>query len=69
MVALALTMYTPGRLDVDVLVHHRRRVGRELADDLFEDVLERDEALDVAVFVDHEGEPAAVALEVARAAR
>src|SRR6516165_7168025 len=50
-------------LRVYVLVDHGSRIGGELADDLLEDVLEGDQALDVAVLVDHEGEAPAVALE------
>jgi hypothetical protein len=46
-----------------VFVSDRGRVGGELADDFLEDVLECHEALDVAVFIDHEGQAAAVALE------
>ena len=54
----------PGALDVHVLVRDGRRIGGELPDDLLEDVLQRHQPLDVAVLVDHEGEAAAVALEV-----
>ena len=51
------------RFAMHVLVRHGGRIGGEFADDLLEDVLERDETLDVAVFVDHEREAAAIALE------
>ena len=54
----------PGALGVHVLVRHRGRIGGELPDDLLENVLERDQSLDVAVLVDDEGEPAAIALEL-----
>jgi len=53
-----------GALGVHVLVRHRGRIGGELADDLLEYVLERHQSLDVAVLVDDEGKPAAVALEL-----
>ena len=62
-VALALTMKRR-RFAMHVLVRDGGRIRGELADDLLEDVLERDEALDVAVFVDDEREAAAVALEL-----
>ena len=47
-----------------VFVRDGRGVGGELADDLLEDVFERHEPLDVAVFVDDERQAPAVALEL-----
>ena len=47
-----------------VLVRHGGRIGRELANDLLEDVLQGHEPLDIAVLIHHEGEPAPVALKV-----
>ena len=51
-------------LAVHVLVAEAARVGGEFPDDLLEQVLERDQTLDVAVFVDDEGVAAAIALEL-----
>ena len=48
-------------MDVDVDL---REVGREFAHDLFEDILERDQPLDIAVFVDHETDPALLVLKI-----
>ena len=53
-----------GTLGVHVLVGHGRRIGGEFADDLLQQVLERHQALDVAVLVDDECQAAPVALEV-----
>ena len=39
-------------------------LGRELADDLLDDVLDRDQALELAVFVDDQPQPLAVVLEL-----
>src|SRR3954463_14409572 len=41
-----------------------RRLGRELAHDLLEDVLQRHQALELAVLVDDQAEALAVALEL-----
>ena len=64
MVALAFTSQLPCASRLHILVRDRSRVGGEFPDDLLEDVLERDQACDIAVFVDHEGEAPARALEL-----
>jgi hypothetical protein len=64
MVVEALATKLPSASRVHVLVHHGRGIGGEFADDLLEDVLERHQSLDVAVFVDHEGHAALVALKI-----
>ena len=46
------------------LRHVRREIGRELANDFFEDVFERDDALNVAVLVDDQRDTAFLLLEV-----
>ena len=51
-------------LRVHVLVHHRRRIRGEFTDDFLEYVLERDQALNIAVFVDDECHAALVALKI-----
>src|ERR1700683_3084868 len=55
-----------GTFHMNVLMRDGGRVGGELTDDLLEDVLERDKALDVAVLIDDEGEAAPVALKVCK---
>ena len=47
-----------------VFVHHGGRVGGEFTDDLLENVLERDQPLNVAVFIDDERHAAFVALKI-----
>ena len=64
MVADAFATKLPSASGVHVLVHHGRGIGGEFADDLFEDVLERHQSLDVAVFVHDEGHAALVALKI-----
>ncbi len=54
----------PRLLHVHVLVGDGRRIRGELPDDLLEDVLERHQAIDVTVFVDHEAEAPLVTLEI-----
>src|SRR5262249_9253976 len=51
------------RLQMDFR-HVRGEVGREFADDLFEDVLQRDAPLNVAVFADDEREPTSLFLKI-----
>ena len=51
-------------LAMHVFVHHGGRIGREFADDLLEDVLERHESLDVAVFVHDERHAAFFPLKI-----
>ena len=61
--AAAFTTKRAAGLAEHVLVQ-RGRIGRELAHDLLEQVLERHEPQHVAVFVDDECEPATLLLEL-----
>ena len=64
MLALPFTSQVPEASRCASLCDGRGRVGGELADDLLQQVLERHQALDVAVFVDDEGQAPAGALEL-----
>ena len=47
-----------------ILVHHGCRVGGEFANDFLENILDRHQALNVAVLIDHECHAALVALKI-----